>query len=64
MVWTPYVTLRLDVSPEQAGPEEGASAAEATSRLRSRWPDMFAAGDPFYSPHLTRAGWDFSLGRA
>ena len=46
---------------EQAGPQAADPSAEVTERLRDKWPEVFAVGDPFYSPHLTRTGWDFSF---
>jgi hypothetical protein len=61
VIWTPHARLQLDVPRERAGPHAAEPNAEVTRRLREKWPEVFAAGDPFYSPHLTRAGWDFSF---
>ncbi len=61
VLWTPHATLRLDVPREQAGPRAADPKGEATKRLREKWPEVFGRGDPFYSPHLTRTGWDFSF---
>jgi O-antigen biosynthesis protein len=61
VVWTPHATLKLAVSREQAGPYAALPESEATKRFRTRWPHLFDRGDPFYNPHLTRTGWDYSL---
>jgi hypothetical protein len=59
VVWTPHSVLRLQVPRAEAGPLAASPGGTAVARLRARWPRLFAEGDPFYSPHLTRAGWDF-----
>ena len=60
VLWTPHAALRLQVPRERAGPQAADPKAEVTKRLRDKWPEVFAVGDPFYSAYLSRAG-DFSF---
>ncbi len=41
-----------------------ADPADADARLRARWPAYFEAGDPYYSPLLSRSGRDHQVGEA
>jgi GT2 family glycosyltransferase len=61
VVWTPHATLSLQVPRERAGPGAADPTDEAAKRLREKWPEVFSVGDPFYSPYLTRTGWDFGF---
>ena len=59
IVYTPYAQLVHYESASRGGTM--AFGEHDIALARERWPQYLAQGDPYYSPHLTRRGEDFSL---
>jgi len=63
-VWTPYAELYHHESISRGHedtPEKVARFAKEVEYMKARWGN-FLVSDPYYSPHLTRAREDFSIG--
>jgi GT2 family glycosyltransferase len=60
VVYTPYAVLYHHQSASR-GPYDPVKDRQFEERLRQRWKPVFEAGDPYYNPHLTLEGFDFSL---
>ncbi|MQA30638.1 MAG: glycosyltransferase [Luteitalea sp.] len=60
VVYTPYALLYHHQSASRGvyDPEKDRRYEEL---LRERWRHVFEQGDPYYNPHLTLSGFDFSL---
>jgi GT2 family glycosyltransferase len=60
VVYTPYAVLYHHQSASR-GPYDPVKDRQYEELLRQRWKRVFEAGDPYYNPHLTLEGFDFSL---
>jgi GT2 family glycosyltransferase len=60
IVYTPYATLYHHQSASR-GPYDAEKDRKYEDLFRQRWKDLLDVGDPYYSPHLTHTGFDFSL---
>jgi GT2 family glycosyltransferase len=60
VVYTPYASLYHHQSASRGGydPDKDRKYEDL---LRQRWCNVFEQGDPYYNPHLTLTGYDFSL---
>ena len=56
-VYTPYATL---IHHERASREAFAESFDATA-FHDKWNSLFAAGDPYYNPHLSRRSEDYRI---
>ena len=59
IVYTPYAQLVHYESASRGGAM--AFGEHDIALARERWPQYLTQGDPYYSPHLTQRGEDFSL---
>jgi hypothetical protein len=59
-VYTPYAVLYHHQSASR-GKYNAASDLKYEEMLRERWKAVFEQGDPYYNPHLTLTGLDFSF---
>jgi GT2 family glycosyltransferase len=60
IVYTPYAVLYHHQSASR-GKYNAASDLKYEEMLRERWKAVFEQGDPYYNPHLTLTGLDFSF---
>ncbi|PYR34475.1 MAG: glycosyl transferase family 2 [Acidobacteria bacterium] len=60
IVYTPYATLYHYQSASR-GAYDPVKDRKFEDLLRARWKHVFDQGDPYYNPHLTLSGFDFSL---
>jgi len=60
VVYTPYAVLYHHQSASR-GPYDPVKDRQYEELLRQRWKRVFEEGDPYYNPHLTLEGFDFSL---
>ena len=60
IVYTPYAVLYHHQSASR-GPYDAEKDRRYEELLRERWKHVFDQGDPYYHPHLTLSGCDFSL---
>jgi GT2 family glycosyltransferase len=60
VVYTPYATLYHHQSASR-GRYDPEKDRWYENLLRDRWRHVFEQGDPYYNPHLTLTGFDFSL---
>jgi GT2 family glycosyltransferase len=60
VVYTPYATLYHHQSASR-GPYNPETDRKYEELLQTRWKQVFEDGDPYYNPHLTVSGLDYSL---
>lgn len=60
VVYTPYALLYHHQSASR-GAYDAEKDRKYEELLRERWQTVFDKGDPYYNPHLTLTGFDFSL---
>jgi GT2 family glycosyltransferase len=60
VVYTPYAVLYHHQSASR-GAYDATKDRPYEELLRQRWKHVFEQGDPYYNPHLTLSGFDFSL---